>query len=365
MNKKVSTTLPVVGMTCASCVNIVTKAIKKTPGVKNATVNLATEKAEIEYDPNSTKLETINQNVVKYGYRLSLPETTPETAHHPKDAVNDSSQLLFPISLLIFFMMIYDVLSQYLVKLPPLPLPMDIFNSLNFILATITLFIFGQVFLFALPRFFKTGSANMDTLIGLGSLTAYIYSAVITLNNYWNLPQITNLNLPDTTYFDVVVVVIGFIKYGKYLEKNSKEKTGEAIKKLLELSAKTALIIRSNKEIEVDISEVVIGDIIVVKPGVKIPVDGKITKGTTTIDESMITGEPLPVDKKEGDLVTSGTVNLNGHIYFKAEKIGNDTLLSQIIKMVETAQGSKAPIEKLADTISSYFVPFEIGRAHV
>lgn len=355
--KNTHITLPVVGMDCASCVNIVTKAIKKTPGVASATVNLATEKADIEYDPNQTKLEKINQNVIKFGYSLKLPEENSNSSHHSEETSDDSSQFLFPISLLIFFFMIYDILNQYYPSIPPLPLPMTIFNSINFFLATITLFIFGQVFLNSLPRFFKTGSANMDTLIGLGSLTAYLYSTIITLNNSWNLPFINNLHLPETTYFDVVVVVIGFIKFGKYLEQNSKKKTGEAIKKLLELSAKSALVFRDGKEIEVEITEVVVGDIVIAKPGTKIPVDGKIIEGNTSIDESMISGEPLPVDKNIGDLVTSGTVNLHGYIEFRAEKVGSDTLLSQIIKMVENAQGSKAPIEKLADTISSYFVP--------
>lgn len=355
--KNTSISLPVAGMTCASCANIVTRAIKKTPGVTSATVNLATEKAEIEYDSQQTNLESINSNVIKYGYSLKLPEVASDMPHHQEETTDDSSQFLFPISLLVFFFMIYDVLSQYYLTLPPLPLPMTIFNSLNFFLATITLFVFGHVFLNSLPRFFKTGTANMDTLIGLGSLTAYVYSAIITFNNSWNLAFINNLRLPETTYFDVVVVVIGFIKFGKYLEQNSKKKTGEAIKKLLELSAKTALVIRSGKEIEINISDVVVGDIIIAKPGAKIPVDGIITKGSTAIDESMITGEPLPIDKNLNDLVTSGTVNLHGYIEFRAEKVGSDTLLSQIIRMVENAQGSKAPIEKLADKISSYFVP--------
>ncbi|KKS91585.1 MAG: ATPase, E1-E2 type:Copper-translocating P-type ATPase:Heavy metal translocating P-type ATPase [Candidatus Collierbacteria bacterium GW2011_GWC2_43_12] len=172
-----------------------------------------------------------------------------------------------------------------------------------------------------------------------------------------------SLKLPETTYFDVVIVVIGFIKFGKYLEANSKQKTGQAIKELLKLSAKVALIERSGKEIEIGIDAVQIGDTVIVKPGAKIPVDGKIIEGHTSIDESMITGEPIPVDKSIGDLVTSGTINNQGYIKFRAEKVGSSTLLSQIIKMVENAQGSKAPIEKLADTISAYFVPAVLGLA--
>ena len=237
--------------------------------------------------------------------------------------------------------------------LPPFPIPMNVFNFLGLALASITLFAYGQEFLSAIPRFAKTRVANMDTLIGIGTIVAYLYSLFVILFSTLAF----SLDLPETTYFDVVIVVIGFIKFGKYLEANSKQKTGEAIKKLLNLSAKVALVERKGQELEVPISEVVVGDIIIVKPGAKIPVDGKIIEGTTSIDESMISGEPIPVDKTIGELVTSGTINKQGFIKFKAEKVGANTLLSQIIKMVETAQGSKAPIEKLADTVSAYFVP--------
>jgi Cu+-exporting ATPase len=233
------------------------------------------------------------------------------------------------------------------------------FNIAGLILATLTLFFYGREFLASLPRFAKTRVANMDTLIGIGSTVAFIYSVFVFL-----FPEIAiQLQLPETTYFDVVIVVIGFIKFGKYLEANSKQKTGQAIKELLKLSSKVALILRDGKEIEIKIDEVVVGDIVLIKPGAKIPVDGKIIEGTTSIDESTITGEPIPVDKTVGDLVTSGTINNQGFIKFRAEKVGSDTLLSQIIKMVENAQGSKAPIEKLADTISSYFVPAVLGLA--
>ncbi|KKT64612.1 MAG: ATPase, E1-E2 type:Copper-translocating P-type ATPase:Heavy metal translocating P-type ATPase, partial [Candidatus Collierbacteria bacterium GW2011_GWC2_44_30] len=269
------------------------------------------------------------------------------------DILKKQVEFLFPISLLVFFLMVYDALSQYILVLPPFPFPMLVFNFLSLTLASITLFAFGGEFLSAIPRFAKTRVANMDTLIGIGTVIAYLYSLFIIL-----FPTLaTTLDLPETTYFDVVIVVIGFIKFGKYLEANSKQKTGEAIKKLLGLTAKVALVERKGKELEVPITEVVVGDVVIVKPGAKIPVDGKIIEGTTSIDESMITGEPIPVDKALGELVTSGTINMQGYIKFRAEKVGSDTLLSQIIKMVETAQGSKAPIEKLADTVSAYFVP--------
>lgn len=352
---KTKITVPVVGMDCASCVNIVNRAIKKTSGVITSSVNLATERADIEFDESIVSLNEINTNVKKFGYNLTT-STEAKIDHHETthiDNLKSQVEFLFPISLLVFIFMVYDALAKYISTLPPFPFPMPVFNFIALVLASITLFAFGTEFLVSIPRFIKTRVANMDTLIGFGSVVAYVYSTIIFL-----IPSIaTSLLLPETTYFDVVIIVIGFIKFGKFLEANSKQKTGEAIKKLLNLSAKTATVIRNKKESEVNVSEVVVGDIIVVKAGGKIPVDGKIIEGVTSIDESMISGEPLPIDKTIGDLVTSGTINKQGYIKFRAEKVGADTLLSQIIKLVESAQSSKAPIEKLADTISAYFVP--------
>jgi len=342
-------------MDCASCSNIVNRAIKKTPGVISSQVNLATEKADIEFDPEKVSIEEINNNVKKFGYSLVTSVTPKEKASAIShlDHLKNQIEFLFPISLLVFVFMIYDVASQYLLFLPPFPLPMQVFNFIALVISSIVLFAFGTEFLSAIPRFATTRVANMDTLIGIGSLTAYIYSAVIFL-----IPAIgIRLSLPETTYFDVVIIVIGFIKFGKYLEANSKQKTGEAIKKLIQLGAKTAHVERNKKEFDVEISEVVVGDTIIVKPGEKIPVDGQIIEGSTAIDESSITGEPLPTDKTIGDKVVGGTINKHGYIKFTAEKVGADTLLSQIIKIVENAQGSKAPIEKLADSISAVFVP--------
>ncbi len=344
--------IPVIGMDCASCANIVNRAIKKTPGVINSSVSIATNRATIEFDQEETSVEKINANVKEFGYSLDLQPAGPGPAGHV--AVQKKQiMILFPASLLVFFLMLWDALSRYITNFPMFPIPMVIFNSVALVLATFTLFFFGREFLASIPRFLKTRVANMDTLIGIGSSVAYVYSVFVFL-----FPEVAIvLKLPETTYFDVVIVVIGFIKFGKYLEASSKQKTGQAIKELLKLSAKVAMVERNGQEMEIAIDEVVVGDVVLVKPGAKIPVDGKIVEGTTSIDESMITGEPIPVDKVVGDLVTSGTINNQGFIKFKAEKVGSDTLLSQIIKMVENAQGSKAPIEKLADTVSAYFVP--------
>ncbi len=337
-------TVPVEGMDCASCANIVNRAIEKTPGVIHSQVNLATEKANIEFDQSIVSLETINKNVSKFGYSLKINTTPEDNSKLNGHLMTLKKQVtyLFPVSLIFFVLMIL-----------PLPIPMTTFNSFAFVFAAITLFGFGREFLSAIPRFAKTHVANMDTLIGIGSLVAFIYSSAVFL-----FPSIAaNLQLPETTYFDVVIIVIGFIKFGKYLEANSKQKTGEAIKKLLQFGAKTALVERNHQELEINISDVLVGDIVIVKPGSKIPVDGKIIEGNTSIDESAITGEPIPVDRTIGETVTSGTINIQGYIKFKAERVGSDTLLSQIIKMVESAQGSKAPIEKMADKASAIFVP--------
>jgi len=262
-------------------------------------------------------------------------------------------QLVFPLSLLVFVLMMWDIASKYIPSVPVFFLPMRMFDLITLILSTFILFGVGRQFVKAIGTFIITRTANMDTLIGIGSLSAFIYSAFVFL-----FPQtVTGLGLPENTYFDVVIVVIGFILFGKYLESRSKVNTGAAIEKLFKLQAKTALVIRNKKEIEIPIEEVLVGDIIIVKPGSKIPIDGKIIEGYSSVDESMITGEPLPVDKTVNDSVVGATINKQGVLKIKAMKIGKDTLLSHIIRMVEDAQGSKAPIEKLADQVSSVFVP--------
>lgn len=193
----------------------------------------------------------------------------------------------------------------------------------------------------------------MDTLVGIGTLTSYIYSVGIMLFS----EKAMSLGLPDVTYFDITIVVISFITFGKFLEARSKIKTGEAIQKLLSLQAKTAIVERNGEEKEISIDELILGDIVIVKPGYKIPIDGVIISGKSSVDESMITGESLPIDKDVKDSVVGGTINKSGSFKFKVTKIGSDTMLSNIISMVERAQGTKAPVQRLADDISKIFVP--------
>jgi len=358
--------LKVKGMHCASCSAIITKKISKIDGVDSVNVNFATEKAQIEFDEKKVSVSNMNKEIEFLGYSF-VEDKKVEMNHEGHIMMNDTKeqkesevlgiqskmQFVLPISLLVFILMMWDIASKFWGVVPILPIPMNIFNLISMVLATIVLFWVGQPFLKGVIMFVRHKVANMDTLIGIGTLTAYVYSVVIVL-----LPELQiYLKLPEYTYFDVTIVVIGFIVLGKYLEARSKFRTGEAIEKLIGLQAKTALIFVNGKEKEISISEVQIGDIIIVKPGSKIPVDGVIIDGYSSVDESMITGEPIPVDKNVGDSVIGATINKQGNFKFKTTKIGSDTFLSQIIKMVEDAQGSRAPIQAIADRVSSIFVP--------
>jgi Cu2+-exporting ATPase/Cu+-exporting ATPase len=357
-------TFPVEGMDCASCAAIITKTIKKMPGVKDVAVNFATEEAKIEFEDKTMNVEKINSTLEKLGYKLKT-NVAENHVHHTEDHTqHDEKQenlkkkarevmVSLPIAGIVFVVMIYDLITRIFPVLPKLSIPMELLNTIGLILASIFLFGVGRPFLLGLLNFIRYRQANMDTLIGMGTFVAYVYSALVTL-----FPTIKNyLQTGDTTYFDVTIVVIGFITLGKYLELRSKIKTGAAIEKLLGLQAKSALVWRNNRETELPLEQVIVGDIVIIKPGAKIPVDGKIIEGETTIDESMVSGESMPVEKKVDNFVVGSTINKQGYIKFKATKIGNDTVLAQIIKMVRRAQGSKAPIQSLADKISGIFVP--------
>jgi Cu2+-exporting ATPase/Cu+-exporting ATPase len=348
-----SQNIKVNGMSCASCAMKVTKTLSKQAGVTKSDVNFASEKVHLEYDPSVTTLEKLNDTITPLGYSLVIPKKALPIEKGGENPIKEKALFAFPIAILVFFLMLWESISMQYSSFPRFFIPTELFSKILLVLATIILFYAGKQFVNAIPNFIKNGAANMDTLVGIGTSTAYIYSFFITL-----FPQlITILGLPSNNYFDITIVVIGFILFGKYLESNSKQQTGEAIKKLINLQTKNATVVRDGVEVEIAIEEVVLGDIIVVKPGSKIPVDGIVLEGTPSIDESMISGEPLPVDKVKGEKVFSGTINRYSIFTLKAEKIGSETLLSEIIKMVEDAQGSKAPIQKLADKISEIFVP--------
>lgn len=372
----------VTGMHCASCASIIKRKISKLEGVESAVVNLATETAEIKTSKNIA-IDTLNAEISPLGYALKADKVEDASKHDMSDPkmaalhaghdmgpvtsdANKKAEKLkelemlrqktffsMPIAIIVFALMIWDLFFKQFGVFGPIPLSMMAFNRLSFILSLPIMFWVGQPYIQGFLRFIKYRVANMDTLVGIGTLVAFTYSSILLLFPEFN----AILKAPEGLYFDVTIVVIGFITFGKYLEARSKLKTGEAIEKLLGLQAKTALILKDGKEVEIPQGEVVAGDIVIVKPGVKIPVDGEIIKGDSSVDESMLTGEPLPVDKVIGDKVIGGTINKQGMFHFRATVVGEHTMLSQIIKMVENAQGSHAPIESLTDQISAVFVP--------
>ena len=365
-------TYSVKGMHCASCSSVIEKTFKKVEGVHSAEVNYGTEKAKVSFDPSKTNPHDLSKHIEPLGYSLDVPATAEEMGMSPDEhaahlGLNQSkkeklaevadmrNKVLSAIPLAIFAALVmgWDILAEYS-AVPAMSYTLkEFFHHLLPIFTTYVLFVVGKPYLLGFYRFLRYGKANMDTLIGIGTVAAFLYSFAVSafedvLRSFINV---------EYQYYDVTIVVITFIALGKYLEARSKIKTGDAIEKLLNLQAKTALVIRDGKEVEISVNEVKHRDFIIVKPGAKIPVDGVITEGSSFIDESMVTGEPMPAQKKIGDSVVSGTINTSGAFTFKATKVGSETLLAQIIKMVEDAQGSKAPIQALADKISAIFVP--------
>ncbi|NTU53937.1 MAG: cadmium-translocating P-type ATPase [Chlorobiaceae bacterium] len=360
------------GMHCASCAALITKKLSKLEGIGKAEVNLATEKAKVEFTGETLTDEALNKLLGQYGFSV-VSEQAPQAAECTAPVIDRKAaaekarqekeeellaqkakvQFALPIALMVFVLMMWDIAAQSFASVPNLPIPMRLFNLISMALATYMVFRIGAPFLHGIVMFVRSGAASMDTLIGIGTLTAWLYSTIITL-----MPEVREqLRVPDYTYFDTTIVVIGFVLLGKYLEALSKMKTGEAIEKLIGLQAKTAIVYDNGNEIEVPVEQVVKGTMLVVKPGGRIPVDGIIFSGTSSIDESMVTGEPVPVDKKPGDPVIGGTINRQGAFTFTATAVGADTMLFRIVQMVEDAQGSKAPIQNIADRIAAVFVP--------
>lgn len=366
-----SQTFKIKGMHCASCAGIIERTFKKEEGVESVEANYGTESVKVSFDTEKITPDHLSKKIEPLGYSLIIP--TAEEMHMSPDehaahlGMNQSKKeklaeiasmrtkimAAIPLAILSIFIMGWDILAQFKYIVPPPEILSEFFHHLLPLMATYMLFVVGQPYLLGFYRFLRYGKANMDTLIGIGTSVAYVYSFIVTAFEESLRPYIN----VEHTYYDVTIVVIAFIALGKYLEARSKLKTGDAIEKLLNLQAKTALVIRDGKEQEIPINQVVHGDLLIVKPGAKIPVDGVITEGASFIDEAMVTGEPMPVEKKVGDSVVAGTMNTNSTFTFKATKVGSETLLAHIIKMVEEAQGSKAPIQALADKISSVFVP--------
>lgn len=382
--------LPVKGMHCASCASVIKRKLEKLDGVESCIVNYGTEKAKVSFDPQKVTVPQMNQEIDKLGYSLmdtQMDMSKPmagmdHSMHGGHDMMtpisSDASikaqklqdlaklqrhvQIVLPMVAVSILVMAWEIGADPLRLWPQMPETiMEFFHHLLPIFATYALFVVGVPYLQGMIRFFKYRVANMDSLVGIGTSVAFLYSFIVTAFDKVLAPYVNT----QQNYYDVTIVVIGFITLGKFLEARSKLKTGEAIEKLLGLQAKNALILRDGQEVEIPIDQVIVGDIMIVKPGTKIPLDGVIIEGKSSIDESMITGEPIPVDKAPGDNVIGATINRQGSLQIRVTKVGSDTMLSQIVKMVEEAQGSKAPIERMVDQVSAIFVPVVLVLAVV
>lgn len=357
--------LPIEGMTCASCVLRIEKALKKVNGVENAVVNLATEQASVKFKSSLTDKNKLKDAIERVGYKVietatqDVGEDEPDKAAQQRQAsykklTNElifSAVLTIPISIfsmLVMYQPFFDLLSW----------EMGTINKI-LLLATMPIIIYGG------ERFFRIAwtnakhlTADMNTLVAVGTGSAFLYSLIATL-----FPWLISVHGHANVYFDTTAVIISLILFGRWLEARAKTKTTDAIKKLMGLKPKTAKVIRDGNEIEIQLRDLMINDIVVVRPGEKIAADGFITDGFSAIDESMITGESIPVEKKVDDKVIGGTINKFGSFNFKVTMLGKKSVLGQIIKLMEEAQGSKAPIQSLADKIASIFVPIVIGIA--
>ena len=353
-------TFKVEGMTCSACANRVERVTQKIEGVELAVVNFATEKLTIKLDADVASYGQVKAAVEKAGFQLVSEEDTIKGEEKKHD---EASKLLIRFIISLIFAVPLLIISMGHMVGMPLPHLIDpMMNPFNFgivqLILTLPVVMAGY-------KFYQVGiknliqlSPNMDSLIAIGTLTAFFYSV-------FGIYKITqgDASYAMHLYFESAAVILTLITLGKYLEAVSKGKTSQAIKTLMGLAPKTATIERNGRELEVPIEEVVVGDLVLVKPGEKLPVDGEVIEGSTAIDESMLTGESIPVEKTVGSLVIGASINKTGFIKYKATKVGRDTALSQIVKLVEDAQGSKAPIAKMADIISAYFVPIVIGLA--
>ncbi|HCI82362.1 MAG TPA: heavy metal translocating P-type ATPase, partial [Ktedonobacter sp.] len=367
------TTLGLEGMTCASCAMRIEKGLKKVAGVQDAQVNLASERATVTYDPAQTDIEKMMQKVEAVGYK-AFPLDTPTPQIVPTEteqtSVENASVDVASTPVATFGMIQEDERSKrkaaelirkrnllilgVVLSLPVVILSMFFMNAFpgeNYLLLALTTpvwAIVGWDFHRTALKTLRHFGANMDTLISVGSTAAYIMSIVATF-----FPHIVG----SVTFYDTAALIITLIYLGKYLEARAKGQTNDAIKKLMGLQARTAHVMRNGQEVELPIEQVRVGDELLVRPGEKIPVDGVVLSGNSAVDESMITGESIPVEKTEGEPLIGATINQRGLLRMRATKVGTDTVLASIIRMVEQAQGSKAPIQRLADTISSVFVP--------
>ena len=340
-------TFPVTGMTCASCAASVESMLKAQPGVANASVNFASSSVLVEYDPSIIPPVTLKQTVQGIGYDLVLEESSEEREDIARGHLSEvKKRAIWSI-----------LLSVPLITIGMFFMDMPLAHEITWALSTPVVFIFGRQFFINAVKQARHGKVNMDTLVALSTSIAYLFSVVNVL-----FPEyLLRAGLQPHVYFEAAGVIIAFILLGKWLEEKAKSNTSSAIKQLIGLQPKTVTRVSGKGNVVIKIAEVLPGDILLVKPGEKIAVDGLVEEGSSYVDESMITGEPMPAAKKHGEKVFAGTLNTSGSFTFRAEKVGGETLLARIIKTVEEAQGSKAPVQKLVDKIASVFVPVVIG----
>lgn len=361
-NHNMSVRLNLEGMHCSSCAGLIENALKKVNGVKTANVNFSSEKATVHFDESISSINDLILAIKKAGYKASIVSNNSEEDHHRNENTIKSVWKKFLWGFALSLPMLYFMLLDFFKFLPFAKILPPYIGIVSFILTTPIQFIIGYSFYKGMWSSLKMKTFNMDSLIAIGTTTAYLYSTWRFVDYIIKTGSVIGLNgikIPEL-YFETAGFLITFVVLGKWLEAKAKGKTSDAIKKLIGLQPKTARVIRNEKQIDILINEVIEGDIIVVRPGEKIPVDGVITKGSSSIDESMITGESIPIEKNIGSKVIGATINKNGSFEFEAKGVGEKTVLARIIKVVEEAQGSKAPIQAVADRISAYFVPVVI-----
>ncbi|MBI5389638.1 heavy metal translocating P-type ATPase [Candidatus Woesearchaeota archaeon] len=342
------TTLSISGMHCASCANIITRGLQKVDGVTSASVNYSTQKAVVEYDERRAGEQVIMDAVKSKGYGAAVFSGKEDS----KQQEEQQKKEIAYVKKMFFISLAFAVPTFFLMVLGWTGAEVPLMEYLLWVLATPVQFYVGWQFYRGTWHSLKNRSANMDSLIAIGTSAAYFYSVYVVL-----------FGGEGGQYFEIATILITFVMLGKWLEARAKGKTSEAIKKLMGLSPKIAIVIRNGKEQKISIEEVKVGDVVLVRPGEKVPVDGILLQGNSSVDESMVTGESIPVEKKKGDPVIGATINKHGSFTFKATKVGENTTLSQIIKLIEDAQGRKAPIQRFADAVSSYFVPIVIVLA--
>jgi len=362
----IRTSLNIGGMTCASCVAHVEEALKGVPGVVDATVNLATEKASVEYVAGLAGVENFRQAVQEAGYSVEGVAGEELDASQELERLSKVKEIRDLRRRWVFSLIVGAALFLGTFDLFPWAMPlMDLgfYPFLLWALATPVQFWAGWHFYTSGLGAVRHGTANMHTLIALGTTVAYGYSAAVVLLHALAPQFLAQHGIQAAVYFDTSALIIALILLGRYLEARARGQTSEAIRRLMGLRPVTARVVRDGKEVDLPVAEVVVGDIILVRPGEKVPVDGEVVDGHSSVDESMLTGESLPVEKGPGQPAFGATLNRTGAFRFRATKVGRDTVLSQIIRLVEEAQGSKAPIQRLADQVSAWFVPAVIGIA--